>query len=123
MEYKIDDLLHNNTFISHLFLECVSEPVNEGEDLIKSITNKPNYSIEDKVDIQLTINGVEVKIDPFLDNLERNFYRLVDEKAQEKFNEIFPEINMDLIQEMTEKVESVVDEYRNQICEKMFNKS
>lgn len=122
MEYKIDDLLHKNTFISHLFLECVSEPVNEGEDLIKSITNKPNYSIEDKVDIQLTINGVEVKIDPFLDNLERNFNRLVDEKAQEKFDEIFPKINMDLIQEMTEKVESVVDEYRNRICEKMFNK-
>ena len=123
MEYKIDDLLNNNTFISHLFLECVREPVNEGEDLIKSITSKPNYSVEDKVDIQLTINGVEVKIDPFLDNLERNFYRLVNEKAQEKFNEIFPEINMDLIQEMIEKVESVVDEYRNRICEEMFNKS
>lgn len=123
MEYKIDDLVNNNTFISHLFLECVSEPVNEGEDLIKSITSKPNYSVEDKVDIQLTINGVEVKIDPFLDNLERNFNRLVDKKAQKKFDEIFPEINMDLIQEMTEKVESVVDEYRNRICEEMFNKS
>ena len=118
MKYKVKDLLDVHNLASHLFLDCVSHSV-DGTDVIHSITKQDGYDAETtEVDIKLTFNGMEVKIDPFLEQFEKQYDRITDKKAQEKFEEMFPKLDYEDFYELEEKVNEFVDEFRTKIRNK-----
>ena len=117
MKYKVKDLLDVHKLASHLFLDCVSHSV-DGTDVIRSITKQEGYDDDTEVDIKLTFNGMEVKIDPFLEQFEKQYDKITSDKADIKFEEMFPKLDYEDFYELEEKVNEFVDEFRTKIRNK-----
>lgn len=113
-KYKVIELLNANNIASHLFLDCVRDGVGE-TNVAESITSANGYSLETEVDIRLTFNGIEVKVDNFLKHLENEFFKLVDKQAQRKFEEQFPKPSMEDMELLCDKLQETVNNYKNNL--------
>lgn len=110
-KYKVSELLNENNIVSHLFLDCIRDSVDE-TNVAKSITSSNDYSLETEVDIRLLFNGMEVKIDNFLKHLENEYFGLVDRQAQKKFEEQFPKLSLE---DLEYQILGLIDNYKNNL--------
>lgn len=112
MKYKVKELLDKNNTVSHLFLDCVGDSV-DGTNVVSLIISEKDYSMEtSEVDIQLTVNGHEIKIDNFLDHLSEEYFRLIDEKAKEKFHNQFPKAKSEDVEELKTSINELIENYK-----------
>jgi hypothetical protein len=118
MKYSNKEFLHKNNLLSHLVLNCISDSVDGETDVIGKVANSKEYRETGELDICLFFNGHEVKFDRFLKTLEDDFNRLLDEKVQERVDAIMPEIDSDSLQEMEDKINNVLEEYKSKLLSK-----
>ena len=118
MKYSNKEFLHKNNLLSQLVLNCINDSVDDTTDVIGNIVNTKEYQKTGELDIRLFFNGHEVKIDKFLKTLEDDFSRLLDKKVQERVDAIMPEIDLDNLQEMEDKINNVVEEYKSKLLVK-----
>lgn len=80
-------------------------------------------------DVKIIVDGYEIKPEPFFELLERNFDRLVGEKANERINEMLPNSFSEDMDNMKIKINNVYESMQNDISkivskyrDKMLNK-
>ncbi|MBR4589137.1 MAG: hypothetical protein IKO36_00620, partial [Bacteroidaceae bacterium] len=94
MKIKMTDLLplseHYDQIITQLFAACVMN----NTELVNKIANAEGYKYEtSEIDIKLLLNDEEIPLEPFLEQLKRNFDKLVSCYGVRKLSEVMPQVD------------------------------
>ncbi len=136
MEYKIKRLVDGKgdfrptkDFFCYFFMATATRS-NDFLSYIRSKQDNKTYDFEEGTfDVKISVDGYEINPEHFFELLERNFDRLVAEKANERINAMLPDSFSDDMENMKLKISNVYESMQNDISkivskyrDKMLNK-
>ena len=122
MEYNIKRLVNGKgnfrptkDFFCDFFMSTVTCN-KEFLDYIRRKQDNKTYDFDNGTfDVKIIVDGYEIKPEPFFELLERNFDRLVAEKANKRINEMLPDSFSEDMDNMRIKINNVYESMQNDI--------
>ncbi|WP_296864874.1 hypothetical protein [uncultured Methanobrevibacter sp.] len=117
MKIKMTDILplseHYDQIITQLFAACVMN----NTELVNKIANAEGYKYEtSEIDIKLLLNDEEIPLEPFLEQLKRNFDKLVSCYGVRKLSEVMPQVDFFEAEEQKKELEELISSsYRDMV--------
>jgi len=107
MKIKVEDLC-KNSFLAIAVMHVMTEETPKSEDFCKKFNVVPGANSD--VEVEIKINGVAVDFKHFMDELERQHDRMLQDKAHELLRENGVSKLHDVISDLEKNIERKIEE-------------